>query len=111
MSATRHVPDRAFVTELCRRTGAAGRQTLFQAGSPPVIYWLGAVVFVGASLALAGSAIGIAAGRTVSNARRLGRRSDSTGEQGRLARSICRDHLVCFAAIATTIALQLIFAT
>jgi hypothetical protein len=45
---------RAFVTELCRRTGAAGRQTLFQAGSPPVIYWLGAVVFLGASLALAG---------------------------------------------------------
>ena len=45
---------RAFVTELCRRTGAAGRQTLFQAGSPPIIYWLGTVVFVGASLALAG---------------------------------------------------------
>ena len=45
---------RAFVTELCRRTGAAGGQTLLQAGSPPVIYWLGVAVFVGASLALAG---------------------------------------------------------
>lgn len=64
-----------------------------------------------ASLGLAGSAIGIAAGRTVSAAQRLGRRSDSMEEQGRMARSICRDHLVCFGAIATTIALQLIFAT
>jgi hypothetical protein len=44
---------RAFVTELCRRTGAAGGQTLHQAGSPAVLYWLGVVVFLGASLALA----------------------------------------------------------
>ena len=44
---------RAFVTELCRRTGAAGGQTLFQAGSPVIIYWLGVTVFLGASLALA----------------------------------------------------------
>jgi len=48
---------RAFVTELCRRTGAAGGQTLFQAGSPAILYWLGAIVFVGASLALAGLVI------------------------------------------------------
>ena len=44
---------RAFVTELCRRTGAVGGQTLFQAGSPVIIYWLGVTVFLGASLALA----------------------------------------------------------
>ena len=44
---------RAFVTELCRRVGAAGGQTLFQAGSPFVLYWLGVIVFLGASLALA----------------------------------------------------------
>jgi hypothetical protein len=48
---------RAFVTELCRRTGAAGGQTLFQTGSPVVLYWLGVIVFVGASLALAGLVI------------------------------------------------------
>jgi hypothetical protein len=48
---------RAFVTELCRRTGAAGGQTLFQAGSPVILYWLGVIVFVGASLALAGLVI------------------------------------------------------
>ena len=44
---------RIFVTELCRRTGAAGGQTVFQAGSPPIIYWLGVIVFAGAGLALA----------------------------------------------------------
>jgi hypothetical protein len=44
---------RAFVTELCRRTGAAGGQALFQTGSPPILYWLGLLVFAGASLALA----------------------------------------------------------
>jgi hypothetical protein len=48
---------RAFVTELCRRTGAAGGQTLFQAGSAAILYWLGVIVFVGASLALAGLVI------------------------------------------------------
>jgi len=44
---------RAFVTELSRRVGAAGGHTLFQAGSPVVLYWLGMVVFLGASFALA----------------------------------------------------------
>lgn len=48
---------RAFVTELCRRTGAAGGQTLFQAGSAAILYRLGVIVFVGASLALAGLVI------------------------------------------------------
>ncbi len=47
-------PYRAFVTELCRRIGAAGGQTLFQKGSPATLYWVGLIVFVGASLALAG---------------------------------------------------------
>jgi len=45
---------RAFVTELCRRIGAAGGQTVFQVGSPAVVYWMGVVVFAGASLMLAG---------------------------------------------------------
>ena len=44
---------RVFVTELCRRIGAAGGQTRFQTGSPAILYWIGVVVFVGASLALA----------------------------------------------------------
>jgi hypothetical protein len=47
-------PYRAFVTELCRRSGTAGGQAILETGSPPVIYCLGVIVFVGASLALAG---------------------------------------------------------
>jgi len=46
-------PYRSFVTELCRRAGAAGGHTLFQTGSPAVVYWLGVIVFVGAALAIA----------------------------------------------------------
>ena len=44
---------RVFIAELCRRIGAAGGQTRLQTGSPPIMYWIGVVVFVGASLALA----------------------------------------------------------
>ena len=42
----------AFVTEFARRAGAAGGQAVFDTGSPPLLYWPGVVVFVGASLAL-----------------------------------------------------------
>jgi len=47
-------PYRAFVTELCRRIGTSGGQTIFQTGSPAIIYWPGVAVFAGASFALAG---------------------------------------------------------
>ena len=33
--------------------------------------------------------------QTVPDAVRLGHRTDSAPEQSRLARSVCRDHLVC----------------
>jgi hypothetical protein len=44
---------RGFVTELCRRIGAAGGETRLQTGSPPILYWTGVLVFAGASFALA----------------------------------------------------------
>lgn len=44
---------RAFVTELARRIGAAGGQTIFQTGSPAFIYWPGVAVAVVAFGALA----------------------------------------------------------
>jgi hypothetical protein len=47
----------AFVMELNRRLGAAGGQTLFEIGSPALIYWPGAVVFAGALLAMVGLAV------------------------------------------------------
>jgi hypothetical protein len=61
-----------------------------------------------ASLGLAGVAIGLAAAHTVPAAVRLGARRDPPDVQGRLARSILRDHLVCLVAIAALVTLQLI---
>ena len=54
--------------------------------------------------------IGLAGGRTVPNAVRLGSRRDSVPAQSRLARSVCRDHLVCLAGIATLLLTQLVWA-
>jgi hypothetical protein len=60
-----------------------------------------------ASLALAGFGIGLAASLTVPRATRLGERRDPREVQGRLARLILRDHLLCLAAIAALLVLQL----
>ncbi len=54
-------------------------------------------------------AVGLAGSHTVPAARRLGARSDSVAEQSRLARAVCRDHVLCFAAIATALVIQLAF--
>jgi hypothetical protein len=47
------------------------------------------------SSGLAGIPMALALTHTVPSAVRLGRRADSRAEQTRLARSICRDHLIC----------------
>jgi hypothetical protein len=60
-----------------------------------------------ASSLLCGPPILLGALRVVPNAVRLGARSDSTLQQSELARSICRDHLLCFAGILGFTALQL----
>ena len=62
------------------------------------------------SLALAGFAIALAAVHTFPSAVRLGARTDPVEVQVRLARSICRDHLLCLAAIGALLVLQLAFA-
>jgi hypothetical protein len=59
------------------------------------------------SLALAGGAIGLAAARTVPSAVRLGAGADPVAVQSRLARSILREHVICLAAIAAVLAVQL----
>jgi hypothetical protein len=59
------------------------------------------------SLLLGAVASGLALARVVPNAMRLGSRSDSIAEQSALARRIYRDHLLCLAAIAGFLALQL----
>jgi hypothetical protein len=63
------------------------------------------------SLVLSGAAIGIAAIHTVAAAVRLGTKADPPDVQSRLARSIFRDHLVSFAAIAAVLVVQLAGAT
>jgi hypothetical protein len=60
-----------------------------------------------AALALDGSAIALAAAHTYPAAVRLGQRADPVQVQGRLARSIGRDHLLCLAAIASLLTIQL----
>jgi hypothetical protein len=60
-----------------------------------------------ASLPLAGGPILLALLRVYANAARLGARSDPPARQSALARSICRDHLLCFGGILAFVALQL----
>ena len=62
------------------------------------------------SLLLAGSPIVLAAVHTFPGAVRLGARTGTTEDQSRLARSICRDHLCCLAAITSLLTIQLAFA-
>ena len=38
---------RVFIAELCRRIGTARGQTRLQTGSPPIMYWIGVIVFAG----------------------------------------------------------------
>jgi hypothetical protein len=60
-----------------------------------------------ASVALALAPILLVGVRTVPSAVRLGSRVDAPGVQSRMARSVLREHLFCFASIVGLIALQL----
>ena len=71
-------------------------------GDPP--RWAG-----WASLILVAAAILLAGIHTVPNAVRLGARRDTTDGQSRLARSVLRDHIVCAAAIASVLVIQLVW--
>jgi len=59
------------------------------------------------SLVLAVVPIGLAGGRTVPSAVRLGTRRDDVVTQSRLARRIFGDHLVCLSCITVGLVLQL----
>jgi hypothetical protein len=59
------------------------------------------------SLLAAASAIVLARMRTIPNASRLGKASDSPEEQSRLARRIYKDHIYCLAAMTLVLVLQL----
>jgi hypothetical protein len=96
-------PMNRLIALVMLATTAAIVMQIAQADGPRWVGW--------GSLALAGSAILLAAARTVPSAVRLGAGTDKVEVQSRIARSIYRDHLLCLAAIASVLAIQLIFAT
>ena len=59
------------------------------------------------SFVLVALATGLAAGRTVRSAVRLGSQIDGPEDQRTLARAIYRDHILCFVAIGVTVILQI----
>jgi hypothetical protein len=63
------------------------------------------------SLVLISGPVGLAAVHTVPAAVRLGAATDAPPLQGRLARSIWRDHLLCLSGIAALLILQLVYGT
>lgn len=65
--------------------------------------WVSAVSAVAAM-----APIGLATARTVPSAVRLGARRDPVATQSKLAKSICRDHLLCFPSIATLLVVQFV---
>ena len=64
-----------------------------------------------ASAVLAGVPILLALIRTVPNAVRLGNRAGSPVEHSRLARSICRDHLMCLGCMSAFLVLWVVTAS
>ena len=62
------------------------------------------------SLVLCGVPSALAFRRVLPNARALAIRVDSPARQSALARSICRDHLLCLAGIVAFVALQVVTA-
>ncbi len=62
------------------------------------------------SLALAAAPILLAGAHTVPSAVRLGGRRDPIDAQSALARSVLREHLLCFAGIAALLVVQLSYA-
>jgi hypothetical protein len=67
--------------------------------------WLLAVTAV-----LAGIPIALAMVRTVPNAVALGNRTGTPAEQSRLARAICRDHIVCLVLVSGFLAVWMVLA-
>jgi hypothetical protein len=67
--------------------------------------WVSAV-----SVVAAVAPVGLAGVRTVPAAVRLGSRSDPIAAQGRLVRTILREHCFCFASIAALLVMQLVWA-
>jgi hypothetical protein len=92
-------PMNRLVAAVMLATLAAIVVELANGGGPGWLAWV--------SLALAASAVGLAATRTVPAAVRLGARRDAIATQSELARRVLAEHVYCFVAIACLIGLQL----
>ncbi|MEA2421083.1 MAG: hypothetical protein QOF55_182 [Thermoleophilaceae bacterium] len=95
-------PMNRLIAAVMLATLAAIVVQIARGDAPPWVGW--------ACLVLAAAAVLLAAGRTLPSAVRLGAGSDPVEVRSRLARSIWRDHLLCLAAIASVLVLQLAFA-
>jgi len=98
--ATTEASPMGHAIALVMLVGIAGSLLQLARGSAPVGLRVAAVAAIAAPVALA-------ALRVVPSAVRLGARADPVETQSALARAICRDHLLCLAAIAAFLALQL----
>ncbi|MGH3675179.1 MAG: hypothetical protein ACRDU5_05475 [Mycobacterium sp.] len=112
-------PVRASIADYYHRATTTSRPMSYLIALVMVIL-LGALLFralhghdpvwlVVTSAVLAGVPILLAAVRTVPNAIRLGHRAGGPADQTRLARTICRDHLLCFAGMSAFLVLWLAY--
>jgi hypothetical protein len=95
-------PMNRLIAAVMLATLAAIVAEIVNGGVPSPVAW--------ASLALAAAPILLAGRHTVPSAVRLGARGDALDRQSALARSICREHMLCLAAIAALLGLQLSWA-
>jgi hypothetical protein len=95
-------PMNRLIAAVMLATLAAIVTEIVSGDAPRAVAWI--------SLVLAAGPILLAGGRTVPSAVRLGERSDTLARQSALARSICREHLLCLAGIVALLVLQLAWA-
>jgi len=95
-------PMNRLVAAVMLGTGAAVIVEIADDSAPRWVAWT--------SLALVTGPVAVAAASTVPRAVRLGSRADPPDVQGDLARRVLRDHLLCFALIASLLTIQLAWA-
>lgn len=91
-------PMNRLVALVMLLTLAAIAAEIVEAANP---WWIGWI-----SLLLAGTGAVFTLGRTVPNARRLGAARETPEELSKLARSVCRDHVLSFARMLVVLGLQ-----
>ena len=94
-------PMNRLIASVMLATTAAAVVEIAEARHPTWVAW--------ASLILLLVPVALAGGRIVPAAVRLGTRSDPPQRQSAIARSICREHIICACSVALLIIVQLAF--